>query len=152
MGITGEMSAFRDLNPAASTFATIISLEETAKFHVVGSMERMEMGDGKEYTLSKYGAGGATGRDTRGSLHVFVQRPQEGYGWSFFGGSGLLPLSNNLGTIVGHEFGHALEHMFYKSLGYKPTKEQSDRGALDLENKVRRLQNGPNSAVRLRHQ
>ena len=153
VGITGDVSTFRDLNPVASTFATMITLDEVAKFHIVASKERMEMGDGKEWTLSGLGgAGGATARDINGQLHVFVQRPEEGYGFSLSGEPWWWPfLRQNLGTVTGHEFGHALEHMFYRLLGQVPSKQQVNRGALILENKVRRLQKGPDAAIAIKH-
>ncbi len=152
VGITGDLSKFRDINPVASAFATIITLQESAKFYLVSSMERMDMSDGTEYTLYALKATGATVRDIDGQLRVFVREPREGYPRDLpFGTSSWIGLANNLGTTVGHEFGHALEHMMGRLVGRRPTKVESNNGSLRLENMVRRLQGGPNAAIRLRH-
>jgi RHS repeat-associated protein len=148
VGIVGDVTTFRDINPVASTFATIITLDEAVKFSLLGSKDRLEMGDGKEYTLYRLKAGGATARDANGQLRVFVQNSDEGYPHDFFKSHHWWTiLSNNEATVTGHEFGHALEHMFYNLLGQKPSKEVSNAGALSLENKVRRLQGGPNAPL-----
>ena len=165
VGITGDLGSFRDINPVASTFATIITLEESVKFDIVASRERMDLGDGKEHTLYGEKAIGATARAYNptsglydGALRVFVRRPQEGYpSDGLFGSFGL---SNNLGTVTGHEFGHALELMVQRMVGRgrngntahdAPLIRESNNGALDLENKVRRLQDGPNARTKNEH-
>jgi RHS repeat-associated protein len=152
VSIIGGVEAFSSINPAASDFATIIKRDEVAKFSLVASKERLDMGDGKEYTLSGLGASGATARDTSGQLWVFVRRPEEGYSWDFFKSDHWWTiLFNNVATVTGHECGHAREHMKAKLRGGVPTADESNSGSLELENKVRRLQGGPNAPLVRKH-
>lgn len=158
VGIAGDVSTFRSINPAASTFATIITLSEIAKFDIVGSAEPMNIGErgpSGEWrnTLMQHRAEGATGREVgTGQLWVYVKRPQEGYadvsahkmGNWIFGGS------RDLSTVTGHEFGHALGYMWQRLAGQPADGLATNPDALNLENKVRQVQK-PGAQPRLLH-
>lgn len=151
VGIWGDVGKFRALNPVADDFGEIIADDENVAFDVVASRERLEIGDGSYHMLADMGGTGAT--TDSGPVYVFVRRPDEGsYGWSGGGSSWHGLLSHNRGIVTGHEFGHALARIRARRKGREATKEERDKGALDLENKVRRLQNGPNADIKLKHQ
>lgn len=157
VGITGDVSTFREINSAASTFATIIGLNEVAKFDIVGSAQRLNISwtgaDGSpQNTLMQARAEGAAGRDATGQLWVYVKQPREGYadveaskmGSRFFGGF------RDQSTVVGHEFGHALGFMMQRLASETTNSAATNQESLSLENKVRQVQR-PGSPPRLRH-
>ena len=63
----------------ASAFATIIGLNQTAKFSLVGGDDIMPGFGGPQRTLDRNGAEGATYIDQSGHLRVVVKNPEEGY-------------------------------------------------------------------------
>lgn len=142
---------------AAKDFASIIGNAEVAKFGLVSKYETLPT-DGM--SLNQHNAVGETARDKSGQLWVFVQSDSipnvDSSKFDFKNSSALTSALDSIfgvpadrGTETGHEFGHALYRMNIGRSG-KYDERQSNKGALELENKVRQGRD-PSAPVRTAH-
>jgi hypothetical protein len=165
VGINGDAAAFSKISDATAAFAKIIQDPEVAKFAFAASADKLAVIDkatGQPYTLggSKL-KNGLAGRDPSGQLWAYVLRPSEccesqsgaSFGRFTMGGLldffGITTVSETLGTVSAHEFGHGKYFMQIGPNG-KSDSATSNRSALDLENASRKAKD-PNAPVRTVH-
>lgn len=141
-GPDGKSADFSTINSASGAVSQIIGSKDIAQLTVVHPWESLPgQAGGNALSLSERGAAGVT-IGTR----VYVQDPADKYtsipgDWMSNG----LPGRRDVGTVTGHELGHAWAHM--RGIG-NPNLDNKE--ALDLENKVRQVKN-PNAPTRTRH-
>jgi hypothetical protein len=164
VAIDGDAAAFSKISDIAAGIAQVIQNPEIAKFAFAAGYENLALTDKNGRPVNLHGdrpANGVTGRDSNLQLWIYIIRPSECCGstsgsdfgrLTLFGALdflGITSVSNDLGTVTGHEAGHA-QYLMQVGRNGAANEQDSNKAALDLENAVRKARD-PRAPVRTRH-
>jgi RHS repeat-associated protein len=148
-GPDGKGPDFGAINPVAADLGSIINNSQVGIMHLVKSGDPIPLPGGDTTTLSSaFRPGDGLTYRSNGTIQFYVRSKEDSYKDSYVGFFSTSPwggAGKTQDTVLGHELGRVLYLMNNPS--GKANDRGSDKGALDLENKVRKLQD-PQAPVR----
>jgi RHS repeat-associated protein len=147
-GQSGQDKDFGSTNAVAADLQKIINDPHVASLHLISKNEMFDSGPNQPKTLSAAHAEGAA-VTLNGKTDIYIHDPTKPYApLDLTQNSTWGDIPNTFEDVMGHELGHFLYRIQHPGAPINSPAEK--QAAVDLENKVRRLED-KNAPVRTRH-